>query len=748
MVKEALVLWRNRAQLCGKPLVEGPYFAWLLQAGEQGEMFRLLADKALPDAARAELETSLAATVLALPDNALSCLPLDSVLLRHRVPVLEALAVYFRGDFAALGEQLQEISFRSPYRDLKPILKALALLQTDAEAAQAVIARLPSNGPFERLAAVLRAAVVPDGGWLAALGALDADSQQLVLDIKGCPDTLRPLLLDLAKLGDTPAAAPLFDLLQRHRRAMPEGGFADICHRLLPHLGKRLANNAELSKLPGEERAHVLALAAEQRGALEVAESDWIEIATFLSARPDQKLRTALIWRHLAALGRDGGLDTAAFNYLKKSLELDPDDRDSTLTVIRLLRSDNDLAQARAYLDRALPRFPKDAGVLLEAVEVALAGKAFKKAVGLAKQVLELDPINPRVRGLIGHALLSHARKQIKARNHSAARKELDAAEEWLRAPADRATIKLLRSLATEGEMIADNAQLREAVADFGGALVGAFHLLLEAGNVGGDPKALLKCAGIDLAATPAAEAVVALAHVLNAARGDKKAICAALGPLRAPLKRAVKAKFSEADHLLVCEALQRLEEEELLFIYAEAALKCWPDRPIFVYLRAVASYEKATYYIPERELYALEKAFEEAKKQGDQRTASRISLLLAPPMDDMPFPGDDSLNPFDDYPDDPRAMFELLLSMKGEKDFLDMVRQAIGKQAFAELKQQVGGNQKDFVRRLIDMMVDMGGASINNPSPADFLPPPVNLPPPRKKNRPHPEIQKDLFDD
>jgi len=197
-----------------------------------------------------------------------------------------------------------------------------------------------------------------------------------------------------------------------------------------------------------------------------------------------------------------------------------------------------------------------------------------------------------------------------------------------------------------------------------------------------------------------------------------------------------------------VCEALQRLEEEELLFIYAEAALKCWPDRPIFVYLRAVASYEKATYYIPERELYALEKAFEEAKKQGDQRTASRISLLLAPPMDDMPFPGDDSLNPFDDYPDDPRAMFELLLSMKGEKDFLDMVRQAIGKQAFAELKQQVGGNQKDFVRRLIDMMVDMGGASINNPSPADFLPPPVNLPPPRKKNRPHPEIQKDLFDD
>ncbi len=748
MVKEALVLWRNRAQLCGKLLAEGPYFAWLLQAGEQGEMLRLLADKTLPDATRAELETRLAATVLALPDNALSGLPADSVLLRHRVPVLEALAAYFRGDFAALGEQLQEISFRSPYRDLKPILKALALLQTDAEAALATIARLPSNGPFERLVAVLRATVVPGSGWLAALGALDTDSQQLVLDIKGCPDALRPLLIDLAKLGDAPAAAPLFDLLQRYRRTMPEEALAGLGRRLLPHLGKRLVSTDCFNKLPDEEKVHILALEAEQRGALEIAESDWNEMAEILSAQPEQKLRTALIWRHLADLGRDGGLDSAAFNYLKKCLELDPDDRDSTLSVIRVLRSDNDLAQARAYLDRALPRFPKDAGVLLEAVEVALAGKAFKKAVGLAKQVLELDPINPQVRGLIGRALFSHARKQIKARNHLAARKELDAAEEWLRAPEDRATLKLLRSLATEGEMIAGDAQLREAVADFGGALVGAFHLLLEAGNVGGDPKALLKRAGIDLVAAPAPETVVALAHVLNTARGEKKAICAALCPLSAPLKRAVKAKFSEADHLLVCEALQRFEEEELLFIYAEAALKRWPGRPIFVYLRAVARYEKAKFYIPDRELYALEKAFEDAKKQGDQRTASRISLLLAPPMDAMPFPDDDSLNPFDDYPDDPRAMFELLLSMKGEKDFLNMVRQAIGSQAFADLKQQVGGNQKDFVRRLIDMMVDMGGVSINNPPPADFLPPPVNLPPPRKKFRPPPEIQKDLFDD
>lgn len=750
MIKEALVLWRNRTQLCGKLLADGPYLGWLLQAGEQGEMFRLLADKTLPDATRAELETRLAATVLAAPDNALPGLPADSALLRHRTLALEAFAAYHRGDFTALGERLQAIPFRSPYRDLKPVLKALALLQTDAEAAQAAIARLPSGGPFERLAAVLRAAVLPDGGWLAALRGLDEDSRQMVLDIKGCPDALRPLLLELSKLGDTPAAIPLLDTLLRYRRAVPEGEFTDLYHRLLPHLGQRLFNNADFHKLPDEKRVHILALAGELQGALEVAETDWIEMAEIIGAEPEQKLRAALIWRHLADLGPDrkGGVDSAAFTYLKKSLELDPKDRESYLKVIRVLRSDNDLVQARAYLDKALPRFPKDAGVLLEAVEVALAGKAFKKAVGLAKQVLELDPINPQVRGLIGHALLSHARKQIKAYNYPAAHKELDAAEEWLRAPADRATLKLLRALAAEGQADKGNDQLREAMADFGGSMVGAFHLLLEAGAVGRDPKTLLLHTGVDLTATPAPEAVVALAHGMNVAHVEKKALRAALGPLRAPLKRAANAKFSEADHLLVCEAWQRFEENELLFAYAEAALKRWPGRPVFVYLSVIARYGNDPYDIPDRELHALDQAAKDARKQGDQRTASRISVLLAPPMDDMIFSDDDPFNPFDDLPDNPRAMFELLLAMKGEKAFLDMVRQAIGKQAFAEMKKQFGGNQKDFIRRLLDMMVGMEGASINHPPPTDFSPPPVNLPPPRGKYRPPPEIQKDLFDD
>lgn len=731
MFKEALVLWRNRSQLCGKLLAGETYFSWLLQAGEKGELFRLLADKTLPDATRNQLEMSLAAIMLSaepLPD-----VPADSALLRHRTLVLEALAAYHRGDFAALEELLRAIPARSPYRDLKPILKGLALLHTDVDAAQAAMARLPSNGPFERLAAVLRASVQPD--WLTALSGLDEDSRQLVLDIKGCPDKLRPLLLELARLGEAPAAVTLLELLLRHRRAIPEEKFSELSRRLLQHLGKRLTSHAEYGKLSGEDKLHVLALAHELQGELERARTEWKKLADLLRAQPEKRLRAALIWRHVTDLCDREGVDCTTSACLIKSLELDPEDRESYLKLIRRLRTGNDLTQARAYLDRAQTHFPRDAALLLEAVEVALASKAFKKAVGLAKKVLELDPINPQVRGLIGRSLLSHARRQIKARNHAAANKELAAAQEWLRAPTELATLKLLRALASEGEPLEVNARLREAMTDFGGSLMGAFHLLLEAAELGLDSKAMLKRSGFDAQAKAAPAEVTALAHGLNAAKGKESKLRDALAHLRAPMKRAAMEKFSEADHLLVCEALQRIGENELAVAYSEAALKHWPGRPVFVYIRAISRYGKDHYGIPQHEMSALNMAAEEARKQGDQRTAARIRMLVASSMDDLP--DDDPFSPFDAIPDNPRVIFELLLAMQGEKAFLDMVRKAIGNQEFAELKNQFGGNQKAFIQKLIDMMADMGATPFDLPHPGDFSPP---VKPPPKKNRPRPE--------
>ncbi len=487
MLQEALVVWRNRSSLCDKPLVEGPYLDWLLRNGDHHAALRLLTT---PDVQATELETRLAAVALTAPDSALAQLPDDTALRRHRSAALAAVAACCRGDAVDLDAQLRAIPFRSPYRDLRFVLKALLLVGDDAAQAAEMIVRVAVDGPFEKLAAVVRTALLPGSRWLAAMLDLEDDGRQLLLDLKGCPENRRSLLLDvaqLARLGVPPAPSRVFDLLLRRYRGLPATA-ASLCRRLLPHADKRTAEYEKaFAPLGDAEGSCVMALAAEAQGSVERSEAFWLRAVRLLSSE-GKSLPAALILRHLFDLVV-GDADPSDFSsecttWLARSLELDPDDRATHLQLIRIHRQAKDLRAARAAVEVAIARFANDPAVLLEAVETALAGNAFKKAVTLAKRLLELDPINSKVRALIGQAHLSHARRQIRSGRPDAAGKEIDLAEQWLGSANERSIAKLLRGLSATDERATQ--LLREGVAELGGKLLAALHVLLESVSLGG----------------------------------------------------------------------------------------------------------------------------------------------------------------------------------------------------------------------------------------------------------------------
>jgi hypothetical protein len=282
-------------------------------------------------------------------------------------------------------------------------------------------------------------------------------------------------------------------------------------------------------------------------------------------------------------------------------------------------------------------------------------------------------------------------------------------------------------------------------LAELGGGVAASFQLLLEAGRTKGDGKALLGRAGVDPVATPQANEVVALAHALNAARDGEKAIRAALGPLRPMLERAAAMTFEEPDHILVCETLHRRNERELTRRYAEAALKRWPRRPVFVYLRAAAIYGGNPWQIPPRELRTLEQALDQAQAQGEQRTALRLRDLLTNAMGGPGPPDVDMDHELDELAgDDPRSMLEIILAMGGEEQFLDIARRQLGKQMFEELRRELGGNRKQFARALLDLL---GSVALGGDPAVPGVPAPPAAPAPRKPKPPQPG-QKDLFDE
>jgi len=749
MVKEALALWRTRSDACAVPLLGGPYVAWLLECGQIEQAIALLAavDKLPPDA-QALAHTQLAPAVLVAPDPLLAGVPADSPLLLHRAAACAALAACVQGDEAALAEALQSISFRSPYRDLRPLLKALAVQASDPQLAAEALARVPEKGPFEPLAKALQVSLMPGTEWLAGMRQLDEPGRSLVLDLKGCPQAQRPLVFDLMqRLGETaPTPTDLCDVVLRHRRAMADATARQVCLRLLPHAPQRLpALRSAFPTLAPAEEERVLALAAELKQQPEQAEIHWLRLVNRLRAAPAGKQRAALVLRRLADAhavhSPDGALCSHALDWLAQSLDLDPSDRSAHLRLIRDARLRGDLREARTRLDAARKQFPEDAPLLQEAVEIALAAGAFKKAVGLAKQVLQADPINPRVRTLIGQAHLAHARKQIDAHNLQAARRELDEAATWLRSAGEHGLIKLLRGFAAESA-VAGDPLLREAIGQLGGPLVGAFHLVLEGKRAKLAPKDLLRRAGVDLAATPSAADVVALAHALNSAPQDDKALGAAVDLLRGMLKRAAsEVRLGESEHLLVCEALHRHGQPDLTRRFAEAAIERWPQRLVFVYLEAAARFGNEPWRMPQREWQRLDRVFEQAQEQGDQRTAARLSKLLG-----AAGPGrraDDMLPDPDEFDvDDMREVMDMMLSAGGEGAFLEVARQQLGKATFDQMRRDFKGSKKEFARALLELLTPAEPAPL---PPIRILPPKraaARTTPPAAKNQP------DLFDE
>ncbi len=712
MVKEAIALWRTRAEACGTPLFGGPYAKWLLQSGQVEQVFALLADRrSLAPEAREWLEAESAAAALVAPDTWIARLPADMPLVRHRAAAQAALAAATTNDEAALDQALKAIAFRSPYRDLRPLLRAMALLRTDRQQAAAMLDRVAGGGPFERLAAALRVAVLPGSEWLAGLRGLDEAARALVFDLAGCPEPQRALVADLLRANDAPT---LLDVLTRYRRALPEAQARGLCRGLLPHAPRQLnAFQSAFGSLPEVERDRLLALAAEIGRDYDEATHYWWNVIHRWRSDPTTRRRAAMVLRHLAS-NRDfceGEADASrtspALDWLAQSLDLDPADRESELRLLRGLRERGDLKAARQRLDAALERFAGDIAVLLEAAQTAIAGGAFKKAIGLAKQVLASDPINPQVRRVIGQAHLSHARKQIAAHHLKAARRELDQARTWLRAAGDLATAGTLRALAAEVPAEGD-LLLRQALADLGGTALAKFQIAHEATRVGFDAATVLRRAGADLNVVPGPAELATLARALNAMSADDRAARHALAPL-APmlLQAAASAQGSDSELALICEAMHRHHRHDLVLRFAAQALKRWPGRPVFVYFDVVARHEHQPWQMPERDCNRLEDAFELAQQQGDRRTAVRIGELLArvDGFDDDDADDDDPLPP---APPGMRSALEAILASGGEQQFLEFARREIGRDEFERLRREVGGDDTQLARALLRIMIDL----------------------------------------
>jgi tetratricopeptide (TPR) repeat protein len=700
MLKEALVMWENRAGLGEGIAFDPDHAALLLQMDRVEPVLALFTGKnAMPPADLERLRPHLAARFLADDDRLGERLPADEPVVVHAQIARTALGAYCAGDDARLQAALTAIPFRSPYRDWVQILKALQRLPASPEEAAGLLARVGEDSPFRNLRRAAQLALLPATAFLAAIPSAGRKAVRFACALRGWSEARIGLWEDLNRLGSSPPPQTLLQFMQRHREALGADWVRRRCLSLLvegfPSSLKRL-RAIGASPASAEESHLIAAWSAEHGGDPWDQQQRWQTYARHLMRdraphgrdEGNRRLRIALALRRCeqtnGILSRHApsedpeDLDRLVADQLEESLVWDPDDRDTYLRLIGYYRRGKRLKDVRRLLDQAFERWPRDMQVLGAALDAALDAGSFKKAAGLAREMLALDPINSGVRERLVEAHLNHARKQAIQGRPDLARKELARAEEWARSEHVHDRIDLASGLLALVENPETGASVLRGIADrLGGGLAARLALALAGEAHKLSPGDLFKAVGLGKPPAPVRDDLLATLSRLRTHLDGGGKISRELNTyLAKPLSAAAWTGLTQGETEAACDTLRRCGLNQVRRRVARAGLKRWKGAPVFELHAFEAKYPRGYGACSHNDLFRLEEAMDRAREEGDARIALRIEEILASlgpfaigpaPYGPPPLPATD---PF--IPD--AEMLAALIELQGLNKALDLL--------------------------------------------------------------------------
>ncbi|VAW89897.1 hypothetical protein MNBD_GAMMA17-829 [hydrothermal vent metagenome] len=738
MHKEAVLIWRNRTEFCATPLVEPLFFRLLAAAGQVDEALALFNQQhsKLEQAQLGAVRELFASLAIAGFDQVLSELPAADPVVVDYPAAFAALQAYCDSDDETLQQQLKAIPFRSPYRDLRQLLKAL-VSETPAQ----LIQRISKTSAFMSLAQAIEASLLADKALLSNLNEQSPQSRSFILALKGW-HSQQTFINELTQLGSSPSAEAMIRLTIRHRQSLGDAYVEQLTSRLAIHVPKISA----LLKCT-KSKLNPLMLAVIEARRLELREvhpadifDAWGHAVDLLKQRlgsEDEsatKLTLALLFHHVLALEKKLGAPGYVLQEsLQKIIHYDPQDKSAYLQLIPALRSDKKLKEARAMVELALRHFPDDMAILTEAVETALAGNAFKKAAGIASQILAKDPINQRVRQALIDAHLAHARKQTGQKKYALAEKELKAANEWAKDQTDQAKVELVHGVLAFEQQYYEAAaeQFKSATEKLGGPLCGRFFLLLELNKQHCNSAPLLEQCKLDKSIKKIElDDLLALLKQFDGALKNEnpERINEAFEQLKISMKQCAKLRYTFDDGLQICENFNRYHCHELRQHFARAALKHWRNASAYVYHELDAA-AKLGDELSDKALNRLRRALMQAEHNNDKGLEYKLESLLDNEL---------AFNPFDGFDDDAETPFGDI-AMPSTDSLIDLMLENLPPHEVKQLEQEMG---KGGLRQHIKELIEAQGMEGTSP---DFAPSQKPKKPKKKPPSNHPN-QTELF--
>ncbi len=651
MHKEAAALWENMAHLCDTREGLDEYFTWLIRAGRQLRAAKLFAEAeaTFQQSEAGRQVASLLAGLLLTGHDELQETPLTNERLQEHYELMKtAVSAYCQGDDASFQEKLKRIPFRSPYKDLRLVLQALTLLEIDPDGAKTLLDKVPATSPFRRFAWIVGTATLRGPDLLKIISELEPPELALATTLRGLDENKIRLITELQGLATKKAEPrPLFRFALDHSSDLGETAARRFCLSVLPTYPEGIDGfQKRFGPLSDFERYRIAALNKEHRDDTPLAEKFWQRSVDFLLSKPERnnnRLAAALILRHLDKIipspppsiffGREEPMPAL----LLRSLELDPQDKQTYLDVLARLQQIGKKKEHDRWLEKAVQHLPEDSDILLAAATGAQRRGAFKKASRYVQTLLKRDPINHPARNLLISLHLAHARKQIETSKYALAEKELKTALQAAREDEQRGAVELL-----QGMLDLRRGHDKEAVAllatgyrHCGEGLDADLRVLVEGRRLRIKDAVVKKHHNqIQRAQRPEADKdeILRFFDLVNRYLADSVGFLAdVVQPLSQPLKKATRLDFSEKELRTLCDTLNAIDNYPLLNAYANAALERKMDHPVFVFyqVRAKTHGNRNKLNIDDRA--RLMQALDAADDAEDYETYHRIDEYLGP---------------------------------------------------------------------------------------------------------------------
>ena len=563
----------------------------------------------------------------------------------HAAAAQQSLTAWIEGKpRQEIDQLLSRIPLRSAFRALRLILKSLMIAPADPARARQLLDGIPPESAFASFRLAVEAAL-PEG--TPEPVAMPSKAQQVfAVEVKGLPGAASQSLVQWTK-AERSGPGALLTFLASQTSTLPADDVKSACLNLLPQAPDRLRQfESAFGLLSKFDKNRVLALAAEARNDWERAEQCWTIAAQSIepAAGMETGLSAGVIYRHLARLAHEhpeiegeGKSEFPAIEYLELSLRADPDHLPTVLQLTGLYRKHRQDRDWHRLAEDAAQRFPEESAVLLQATDSAIARKAYKKAVGFARKLLALDPINQAARQRMIELHISHAHKQIRLKRADLAWKELAEAAEWERPGAPSFLLHINQGLVGRelGQEPDAEARLRRGVELAGGGVAGWFrasleHALMNASEANG---ALLRqeLTRAQQTAAPTKEEILSIVSAVGNkdARESKKAVRGLIFRIRGWLLKGGGLAWSAAEFHAMAEMFGRVDAYDLLADYAKLAGRRAPEEATWRYYQVVARSkgDPARLSFAEREeLFGME---EVAVRRRDFHTANRIQRFI-----------------------------------------------------------------------------------------------------------------------